>query len=120
MALIRFHAHNLACSRHLITLCCRTLCLHFWHIIFLLNIHKITASSDAQIRDFWHLNDYQSFYDLHHKRLAEAETFKLGKIRYKSENGKLVQVSRYSSEVDIFSIEKDSKDNAQEMEFYKK
>lgn len=77
----------------------------------LLNIHKITASSDAQIRDFWHLNDYQSFYDLHHERLAEVETFKLGKIRYKSENGKLVQVSRYSSEVDIFSIEKDSKDN---------
>lgn len=76
-----------------------------------LDIHKITGISDAKIRDFWHLNDRQAFFEAHRERLAEIPTFKLGGVRYKVEEGVMVPISRYSSEVDIFSIEKDSKDN---------
>lgn len=76
-----------------------------------LDIHKITTLSDAKIRDFWHLNDRQAFFEAHRDRLTDIPTFKLGGIRYKVEDGTLVPVSRYSSDVDIFSIEKDSKDN---------
>lgn len=76
-----------------------------------LDIHKITGISDAKIRDFWHLNDRQAFFEAHRERLAEIPTFKLGGVRYKVEDGAMVPISRYSSEVDIFSIEKDSKDN---------
>lgn len=76
-----------------------------------LDIHKITGISDAKIRDFWNLNDRQAFYETHKERLAEIPTFKLGGVRYKVEDGAMVPISRYSSEVDIFSIEKDSKEN---------
>lgn len=75
------------------------------------DIHKITAISDSKIRDFWKLNDSQAFFELHKDRLAEVPTFKLGGIRYKIEDGAMVPVSRYSSDVDIYSIEKDSKEN---------
>lgn len=76
-----------------------------------LDIHKITAISDAKIRDFWFLNDRQAFFEAHKERLSDIPTFKLGGVRYKVEDGTMVPVSRYSSDVDIFSIEKDSKDN---------
>lgn len=76
-----------------------------------LDLHKITAVSDAKIRDFWHLNDRQAFFNAHRDRLAAIPTFKLGGVRYKVENGAMAPVSRYSSDVDIFTIEKDSKDN---------
>lgn len=76
-----------------------------------LDIHKITAMSDARIRDFWNLNDRQAFFETHRERLSDIPTFKLGGVRYKVEDGEMVPVSRYSSDVDIFSIEKDSKDN---------
>ncbi|MBD5423724.1 MAG: hypothetical protein HDR44_01180 [Allobaculum sp.] len=76
-----------------------------------LDVHKISSLSDAKIRDFWHLNDYQAFFEAHRSRLAEIPTFKLGGVRYKVENGAMVPVSRYSSDVDIYSIVKDSKDN---------
>lgn len=74
-----------------------------------LNVHKITAESDDKIRDFWSLNDVQSFYDLHKERLAQIDTFKIGNIRYRVENGKIVAVSRYSSATDIYSITQTSK-----------
>lgn len=74
------------------------------------NIHKITSVNDKQIEDFWLLNDDQAFYERHAARLTEVETFKIKNIRYKVENGKLIQVNRYSSDVDIWSIEHDSKD----------
>lgn len=76
-----------------------------------LDIHKITALSDAKIRDFWLLNDRQAFFEAHRERLTEIPAFKIGNIRYKVENGNLVPVSRYSSDVDIYTIEQDSKGN---------
>ncbi|MDE7397031.1 MAG: hypothetical protein K2M98_04825, partial [Muribaculum sp.] len=76
-----------------------------------LDIHKITALSDAKIRDFWHLNDRQAFFSAHKERLAEIQVFKLGLIRYKIENEALIPISRYSSNTDIYSIETDSKEN---------
>lgn len=76
-----------------------------------LDIHKITTMSDMKIRDFWGLNDRHAFFEMHRERLSDIPTFKLGGIRYKVEDGNMVPVSRYSSDVDIYSIEKDSKDN---------
>lgn len=76
-----------------------------------LDLHKITALSDAKIRDFWCLNDRMAFFETHRERLAQIPTFKLGGVRYKVEDGSMIPVSRYSSDSDIFSIEKDSKDN---------
>lgn len=74
-----------------------------------LNIHKITEESDTKIRDFWSLNDVQAFYEIHKDRLTGVDTFKIGNIRYKAENGSLVPVSRYSSSSDIYSITQTSK-----------
>ncbi|WP_289756984.1 hypothetical protein [Muribaculum intestinale] len=74
-----------------------------------LNIHKITAISDAKIRDFWLLNDVHAFYEIHKARLTDVETFKIGNIRYKVENGSLVAVSRYSSATDIYTITQTAK-----------
>ena len=74
-----------------------------------LNIHKITEESDTKIRDFWSLNDVQAFYEMHRSRLNAVETFKIGNIRYKVENGTLVPVSRYSSATDIYTITQTSK-----------
>ena len=74
-----------------------------------LNIHKITEESDTKIRDFWSLNDVQAFYEIHKDRLTGIDTFKIGNIRYKAENGTLVPVSRYSSSSDIYSITQTSK-----------
>lgn len=76
-----------------------------------LDIHKITTISDSKIRDFWKLNDWPAFFELHKERLKEIPTFKLGGVRYKVEDGKLVPISRYASDLDIYSIEKDSKEN---------
>lgn len=76
-----------------------------------LDIHKITTLSDSKIRDFWHLNDRQAFFEAHKEHLSDIPSFKLGGVRYHIENGQMVPISRYSSDVDIFSIEKDSKDN---------
>lgn len=74
------------------------------------NIHKITAVSDAKIRDFWLLNDRQAFFDRHRSRLEDVGVFKIGGISYKVEEGEMMPLSRYSSDVDIYSIELDSKD----------
>lgn len=76
-----------------------------------LDIHKITTMSDAKIRDFWLLNDHQAFFERHKEHLALIPTFKLGGVRYKIEDGAMIPISRYSSEADIFTIERDSKDN---------
>lgn len=74
-----------------------------------LNIHKITEESDTKIRDFWSLNDVHAFYELHKDRLTGIDTFKIGNIRYKVENGALVAMSRYSSATDIYTISQTAK-----------
>lgn len=70
-------------------------------------IHKISAVTDRQIQDYWLLNDDQAFYNRHADRLEGIETFKIRRIRYRVEEGVLIQVNRYSSDVDIYSIERD-------------
>ncbi|MBD5258439.1 MAG: DUF3854 domain-containing protein [Barnesiella sp.] len=74
-----------------------------------LNIHKITEESDTKIRDFWSLNDVQAFYEVHKERLTGVDTFKIGNIRYRVENGKLIPMSRYSSSTDIYTVTQTSK-----------
>ncbi len=74
-----------------------------------LDIHKITSVSDEQIRDFWSLNDANAFYELHKARLAEISSFKIGRIRYRVEDDKLIQASRYASDSDIYKIVTNSK-----------
>lgn len=75
------------------------------------NIHKITTVNDRQIEDFWLLNDTAEFYKLHAERLKDVDTFRIRNIAYKVENGELVQLNRYSNDIDIYSIAYDSKDN---------
>ena len=76
-----------------------------------LDIHNISTMADARIEAFWSLNDAQTFFDMHRERLIDVPAFKIRNIRYKVENGSLVPLSRYSSDVEIYTIEKDSKDN---------
>lgn len=46
---------------------------------------------------------------LHKDRLAQIDTFKIGNIRYRVDNGTIVAVSRYSSASDIYTINQTSK-----------
>lgn len=75
------------------------------------NCHKITALSDAKIREFWYLDDHEKFFEVHKDRLLELPTFRLGRILYKVEDGKLMPISMFSTDEDIYSIGKDSKEN---------
>lgn len=68
-------------------------------------IVKISTLSDMKIRDLWFLNDHQAFFSHHEARLSSVGSFRIGGIRYKVENGKMLAMSRYSSEFDIYSIE---------------
>lgn len=76
-----------------------------------LDVHKISTLSDAKIRDFWHLNDRQAFFEAHRDVLIEIPTFKIGGVRYRVDDGKLLPLSRYSSDVDIYTVTADSKGN---------
>lgn len=73
-------------------------------------IVKISTMTDMKIRDFWHLNDHQAFYDCHRKRLSKVPSFRLGGFMYKVENDKIIAMSRYSSNADIYSVTKNDKD----------
>ncbi len=75
------------------------------------DLHNISTMSDAKIQDYWMLNDPKTFFAAHKAQLAAIPTFKIGRIRYKVEEDELVPVSRYSSDSDIYSIEKDAKEN---------
>lgn len=68
------------------------------------SIRKISTMTDMKIRDLWCLNDHQAFYDRHKKQLADLSSFRIGGVRYKVEDDKIIALSRYSSDVDIFSI----------------
>lgn len=70
------------------------------------SIHKITEVSDTQIRKFWKLGDAQEFYDIHKDRLKDIESFSIGTIRYKTENGKLVPLDPYESAEGIYKLVK--------------
>lgn len=70
------------------------------------NIHKITEVSDTQIRNYWTLGDAQEFYNIHKDRLAELDSFSIGTIRYKSDNGKLVPLNPYESAEGIYKLVK--------------
>lgn len=73
-------------------------------------IVKVSTITDMKIRDFWNLNDHQAFFERHSDRLSSVASFRLGGVRYKVENGKMLAMSRYSSDVDIYSIEVNDKD----------
>lgn len=73
-------------------------------------LHNISTLSDSKIMEFWSLNDPQKFYERHKNRLDAVPTFKIGRIRYKVEEGKIVPLSKYSSDIDIFSIENEGEE----------
>lgn len=74
------------------------------------SIVKVSTITDMKIRDFWCLNDHQAFFERHSDRLSDVASFRLGGIRYKVEDGKMLAMSRYSSDVDIYSIEVNDKE----------
>lgn len=69
------------------------------------DIHKITAKTDNQIKDFWALNDRDAFFNLHRDKLLELPNFRFAKISYRVEDGKFIQASKYSSDRDFWVIE---------------
>lgn len=73
------------------------------------SIRKISTMTDMKIRDLWSLGDHQAFYSRHRKRLSEIPSFRIGGVRYKVENDKIVPISKYSSDVDIYSISENTK-----------
>ncbi len=72
-------------------------------------IVKISTMTDMKIRDLWSLSDHQAFYERHSKQLSSLSSFRIGGVRYKVEDGKIIAISRYSSDVDIFSITENDK-----------
>lgn len=72
-------------------------------------IRKISTMTDMKIRDLWSLSDHQAFYDRHRKQLSSVSSFRIGGVRYKVEDDKIVAISRYSSDVDIYSITENEK-----------
>lgn len=72
-------------------------------------IRKISTMTDMKIRDLWSLGDHQAFYSRHRKQLSDIPSFRIGGVRYKVENDKIVPVSRYSSDADIYSITENTK-----------
>lgn len=73
------------------------------------SIKKISTMTDMRIRDLWALSDHQAFYSRHRKRLSNISSFRIGGVHYKVEDDKLIAISRFSSDTDIFSISENSK-----------
>lgn len=69
-----------------------------------LNIHNISAKTDQQIRDYWLLNNNQSFFERHKSELLDVETFRISRIRYKVEDDKLVEIGKMASEAEIWTV----------------
>lgn len=69
-----------------------------------LDIHKISSKTEFQIKDFWSLNDRDSFFERHKTQLLELPQFRFAKINYRIEDGKLIQASKYSSDRDLWII----------------
>lgn len=69
-----------------------------------LDIHKISSKTEFQIKDFWALNDRDSFFERHKTQLLEIPQFRFAKINYRIEDGKLIQASKYSSDRDLWII----------------
>lgn len=72
-------------------------------------IVKISTMTDMKIRDLWSLNDHQAFFIRHQKQVGTLSSFRIGGIRYKVEDGKMVEVSRFSSDEDIYSVTENDK-----------
>lgn len=68
------------------------------------DIHKITALSDYQIRDFWSLNNHDDFYRLHGDDLKGLASFRIGEVSYTVEDGTLKPYVRCASDNEIWQI----------------
>lgn len=68
------------------------------------DIHKITALSDFQIRDFWSLNNHEDFYRQHKDELRELASFRIGGVSYTVEDGKLKTSFNCASDNEIWQV----------------
>ncbi len=68
------------------------------------NVHKITTKTDFQIQDFWALNDVQAFFERHKEALTKLTQFRYRRIRYRVEDGKIVKLTKYESDKDLWVV----------------
>ena len=73
------------------------------------DIHKITAKTDNQIKDFWSLNDPIQFFERYHDVLVALPNFRFAKMAYRVEDGKICQASK-TSERDFWHVTRNEKD----------
>ena len=74
-----------------------------------IDIYKISAKTDQQIRDYWHLNDREAFFEAHKEQLSQLANFRFARIQYRVEDGKLVQASRYSDGKEFWTVDYNDK-----------
>lgn len=67
------------------------------------NIYKISAKTDNQIFDFWHLNSRDEFFNKYKNQLTELVSFRFGGISYVVDNGKFVEAAR-EAETNFWSV----------------
>lgn len=73
------------------------------------DIFKISAKSDFQIRDYWLLNDREAFFKKYMPQLENLVSFRFGNVSYRPDNGKIVRASRFNSEREFWSVKVDDK-----------
>ena len=81
------------------------------------DIHKITSKTDNQIKDFWALNDRDTFFSLHREQLLELPNFRFAKISYRVEDGKFIQASKYATDSDFWIVENNKSNGKKEVSF---
>ena len=78
------------------------------------DFHKISTLTDFQIMDFWKLNKFEEFIELHNKRLESLDIIKFGGVLYsRTEAGKFVPKSEDGTNLKFWKVtysEKGKKD----------
>ena len=73
------------------------------------NIHKISTLSDYQINAFWHLHEPEKFFEKYRAQLEPLGRFRINRITYIVEEGKIKASTRYDSENELWNVEYDDK-----------
>lgn len=82
------------------------------------DLFRISTLSDFQISDFWKLNKFDDFFELHRDRLAELSIFKFGGVFYtKDKDGKFKPKTDTGGSAEFWSVEYDE-NGKKKIQFY--
>lgn len=73
------------------------------------NIHKISTLSDYQIESFWNLREPEKFFERYRERIEPLGRFRINKITYAVEDGKIKVAMKYDSENELWNVDYDDK-----------